>query len=327
MDKRDIHGYGRRLELEEGKLKLSGIHPRNVDLILRFKRDLITEGVSISRIVRYIQTLRIVCERWKNKPFDEWNVDDVKDVLVAIETGKYTVQTVNEFRKGLRKFFKWLKGEDWDGLKPLRGERKDNRKPDILTEEEIMRMIEAVRDPRDKALIALGYEAGLRIGELANLRWKDVIWTEHGAKIKVRGKTGERVIPVVMAAPYLARWMHHHPKYDMNRGKPDPNSFVFVNIGSPGYGRPMKYEMLSKVIKKAAERAGIDRRVYPHILRHSRATVLANYLTEAQMCHFFGWVQGSDMPRIYVHLSGRDIDEGSGKGGNSSKFPPNFHPP
>ena len=60
-----------------------------------------------------MQTLRIVCERWKNKPFDEWDEDDLKDILVEIETGGYTPQTINEFWKGLRKFFKWLKGEEW----------------------------------------------------------------------------------------------------------------------------------------------------------------------------------------------------------------------
>jgi len=71
----------------------------------------------------------------------------------------------------------------------------------------------------------------------------------------------------------------------------------------------MEYKMLSKVIKMVAKNADVDKRVCPHILRHSRATVLANYLTEAQMNQFFGWVQGSDMPRIYAHLSGRDIDK------------------
>ncbi len=313
MEKNDLHKFNERLKREIELLEKSKIVEENKKLILKFKRDLIVEGVGIARIGRYMRTLRVVCERWKNKPFIEWDKDDIKDVLVEIETNGYTAQTINEFRKGLRKFFKWLKGENWEGLKLLRGERKDNRKPDVLTEEEIMKMIEAAKNPRDKAIIAVGYEAGLRIGELANLRWKDVIWTEHGAKIKVHGKTGERVIPIVMAAPYLTRWMQHHPHYDMNKGKPDPNAFVFVNIGSPGYGEPMEYKMLSKVIKKAAKNAGIDKRVYPHILRHSRATVLANYLTEAQMNQFFGWVQGSDMPRIYVHLSGRDIDKAINK--------------
>jgi len=57
-----------------------------------------------------MKTLRIVSERWKPKAFDEWTVDDLKDVLVAIESGdrKYTTETIKEFRKGLRKFFKLI---------------------------------------------------------------------------------------------------------------------------------------------------------------------------------------------------------------------------
>jgi len=51
-------------------------------------------------------------------------------------------------------------------LKVLGGDKKDNRKPETLTEDEIIAMIEAAEHPRDKAFIAVGYEAGLRIGEL-----------------------------------------------------------------------------------------------------------------------------------------------------------------
>lgn len=56
------------------------------------------------------------------------------------------------------------------------------------------------------------------------------------------------------------------------------------------------------------ERAGIDKPSNPHHYRHSRASYLANEMTEAQLCEWFGWVQGSDVPAKYVHLSGRDID-------------------
>ena len=62
------------------------------------------------------------------------------------------------------------------------------------------------------------------------------------------------------------------------------------------------------MLKEVARKAGINKAVNPHRFRHSRATHLANKLTEAQMCEFFGWVQGSDMPSTYVHLSGRDVD-------------------
>ncbi|GAH95915.1 unnamed protein product, partial [marine sediment metagenome] len=48
---------------------------------------------------------------------------------------------------------------------------------------------------------------------------------------------------------------------------------------------------------------------YPHLFRHSRATHLANVLTEAQLREFFGWTKRSEMTSIYVHLSGRDVDK------------------
>jgi len=304
----DIHNYRRRLEREEELIKHSPKIPEvNKLTILKFKRDLLAEGVGIARIARYLQTLRIVCEKWENKPFNEWTEEDVKDVLVEIETADYTPQTVNEFKKGLRRFFKWLKDEDWIGLKVLKGEKKDNRKPEVLEEEEVLKMVESAKNPRDKAMISLLYEAGLRVGELATLKWKDVTWTDFGARVKVSGKTGERVIPIVTSVPYLQRWMEYHPSYDPESGI-DPEAHVFVNIGNRNLGDPMSYRMIDKVIKRAAKAAGVRKRVRTHTMRHSRATALAKHFSEAQMSQFFGWVQGSDMPRIYVHISGRDLE-------------------
>ena len=67
--------------------------------------------------------------------------------------------------------------------------------------------------------------------------------------------------------------------------------------------------MLSaKCYRKLAEKAGVKRRINPHAFRHARATYLASKLTEAQMKELFGWIQSSDMASVYVHLSGRDVD-------------------
>ncbi len=169
-------------------------------------------------------------------------------------------------------------------------------------------MVETVSHPRDKALIVVGYEGGLRIGEIAGLRIGNIIWRTNSngdlkAKIKVKGKTGDRQIPLVISAPYLRRWIEEHPFKD------DPNAIVFCSLSQRSFGQMISYQMMWKTITRIGKEAGIKKRVNPHILRHSRATVLANYLTEAQMCEFFGWAQESKMPRIYVHLSGRDIDK------------------
>jgi site-specific recombinase XerD len=303
----DLHKYEIRLHRQIEKVKQEPYCQENKDLILKFVRDLQIDGIKPPKILRYVQTLRKVQE-WKDKPFTEWTEDDLKDVVYQIENNNYKIQTINEFRRGLRRFFRWLKGESWEPLKVLRGSRKDNRKPNVLTEEEISRMIEVTPNIRDKAIIAVGYEGGLRIGELAGLTWGHVIWTDWGARIKVHGKTGERVIPLVTGASYLKHWMTYHPHYDPKTNEVDPDSLVFVRINGDKAGQPMSYQMYAKIIKKAALKAGIKKRVYPHIIRHSRATVLANSLTEQQMNVYFGWVQGSNMPAIYVHLSGRDIE-------------------
>ncbi len=168
-------------------------------------------------------------------------------------------------------------------------------------------MVKVAKHPRDKALIAVGYEGGFRIGELANIRIKDVefkIVNGHlKAKVRVYGKTGERKIPLVMSAPLLKTWMEAHP---LNN---DPEAVVFCSISNRKLGESMEYQAFSRIIKTLAKKAGIKKRVYPHMLRHSRATVLAKHLPEAVLCEYFGWVQGSDIPAVYVHLSGRDLDE------------------
>lgn len=80
-------------------------------------------------------------------------------------------------------------------------------------------------------------------------------------------------------------------------------------MGTVNRHEDMSYSALAKVLKMAANRAGLTKKIHPHKLRHSRTTFLASRLTEAQMNQVFGWKQGSDMPSTYVHLSGRDLDD------------------
>ena len=62
--------------------------------------------------------------------------------------------------------------------------------------------------------------------------------------------------------------------------------------------------MLGKLFAKAE----IKKRFNPHMFRHSRATFLADHLTEFQMNQYFGWIQGSRMPSTYIHMNGKNID-------------------
>lgn len=90
----------------------------------------------------------------------------------------------------------------------------------------------------------------------------------------------------------------------------DPGAPLFVTQYKKREKTRLSYEGLRgvcKINKKYFPQR--LRRLYPYVFRHSRATHLASFMTEAQLCQHFGWVQGSKMPRVYIHLSGRDVDE------------------
>ena len=174
---------------------------------------------------------------------------------------------------------------------------------DLVSEEEVKMLVDAAVSIRDKAFIITLYESGARVGEVGAVHIRDVVFEERYTTVMVKGKTGSRRIIVVASTPYLNTWIQNHPL------KNDPDAPLWVNMGTVNRYRAMSYPGLAKILRVAAERAGLNKRVTPHKLRHSRATFLASRLTEAQMNQIFGWKQGSEMPSIYVHLSGRDVDD------------------
>jgi hypothetical protein len=77
---------------------------------------------------------------------------------------------------------------------------------------------------------------------------------------------------------------------------------LWINIGNTRRGRHLKYAAIRAMLRELFRQAGIDKKANPHIFRHSRATFLADYLTEFQMNQYFGWIQGSDMPSTITSL-------------------------
>ncbi|MCL4364928.1 tyrosine-type recombinase/integrase [Candidatus Marsarchaeota archaeon] len=173
---------------------------------------------------------------------------------------------------------------------------------DILSEEDIQKMIGAANNLRDKAIIALLFDAGIRVGELLTIRKKDVeLGSGQSNHIVVNGKTGMRRIPIFFSVPFLAQYLNL-----VNDLKPSQS--LWWNLKQSNIKGQLDYGGLRKMLKEVADAAGIEKRIYPHLFRHSRASNYANKLTEQQLKAVFGWTGASSMAATYVHLSGRDID-------------------
>jgi site-specific recombinase XerD/ribosomal protein L40E len=304
----DIYGLKLRLERAERRVEAGNpISARSAELIKRFGDHCFSEGLSEARVVKYLTLLRKVAE-WLGKDLDEATREDIERLVNSWERSGYSAWTKHDYKVTLKKFYRWLRGgEDYPPevrwIKTTFKSRDAILPEDILTEEEVMSLVRSASSVRDRAFIMALYESGARISELGSMRIGDVEFKEGYATLMLKGKTGPRRVIVVAATPYLQAWVDNHPLKD------DPNAPLWVNMGTVNRHEAMSYPALAKVLKVAAERAGLRKRVTPHRLRHSRATFLARRLTEAQMNQFFGWRQGSEMPSIYVHLSGRDLDD------------------
>ncbi|MCP8309007.1 MAG: tyrosine-type recombinase/integrase [archaeon] len=303
----EVYDYDRILEKVLRSLKLSNIPQENKSLIEKFSRYLFAQGLSCGRIIKYVIEIRKLAEL-VNKPFSEMTKEDIVEIVQKIERRPdYSENTKQDYKLSIKKFFRFLKGEEnypeevrWIRITSKRCTRK--LPEELLTEEEVKRMAEAARTPRDRALVLVLYESGCRIGETLSLKIRNVQFDEYGAVLTVDGKTGMRRVRVIASSPALASWINIHPLRE------DHNTPLWVSLGTNSRDLPLKHRTASELLRTLARKAGIKKRVYPHLFRHSRATHLANQLTEAQLKQHFGWVQSSEMASTYVHLSGRDVD-------------------
>ncbi len=307
----DIYNHERQLRRYIAHVKESPISEKNINIILKFRESCVLEGIGIARMIRYLDVLR----QWAmilNIDFDKAGKENIRRAVRVVEEKQdYSPWTKATYKTMLKRFFKWLKetGDEypdevkWIKTKIKATEKKHPTEDNLLTEDEIKLLIEKAGHPRDKAFVSLLYESGARIGEIATLQIGNVTFDKHGAVIQVTGKTGPRPVRVIFSVPHIMSWINSHPFKD------EPAHALWINIGSRNHNQTASYASLRKMLKDLFSKAGLKKRFNPHFFRHSRATFLANYLTEFQMNQYFGWIQGSDMPSTYVHMSGKSLDK------------------
>jgi integrase/ribosomal protein L40E len=304
----DIHQYEKRYKAAMNLLQKSNISIRNKDIIIRFKDALVLENISKPRIIRYIEIMLSVCKRLE-KDLDAVTIDDMKKLIGGIQQQDFSPWTKHTYKVMIKRFYKWLQGTkeypeivSWISGRMSKAEGRLPSEGDLVTEDDIKKLINVAEHPRDKAFISILWESGARIGEIGNLRIKNVAFDKIGIMISVQGKTGSRKIRLISSTPYISTWISTHPQKD------DPNAPLWINTGTRKHNSMMMYENMKFLLNRLFDRAGIKKRSNPHIFRHSRATFMANHLTEFQMNQYFGWIQGSDMPSTYVHMSGKEVD-------------------
>jgi len=222
--------------------------------------------------------------------------------------------TMNLNRLRIKRFYQWLhgtgKGEypdnvKWIVLKPS-SKAKRLSVNDLPTQEEVLRMIEQTKNPRDRALISILAESGARVGEISVLRIKDISWNQHGFVLRLNGKTGQREIPLYTSAADVKNWINNFHPF-----KNDPEAPVFTSYANMRQKTNLKIDGIGGIVRQVAIRAEVEKRihVHPHLFRHLRASQLAETgWNEMMLRQYFGWSKSSNMPAVYIHLSKKALN-------------------
>jgi integrase/recombinase XerD len=173
---------------------------------------------------------------------------------------------------------------------------KERKLPLVLSEEEVVRLLDAVNNLKHKAILVTLYSCGLRISELLALKLTDI--QSDRKLVLVREGKGKKDRTTVLAAMTLELLRKYYRAY---------RPAVYLFEGGPGI--PYSAKSVSNILKRALDRAGINKQATPHTLRHSFATHLLENGTDLRYIQVLLGHNSPKTTEIYAHVSTRYLRE------------------
>lgn len=288
--------------LENGKLSED-----QKEVLQRYNKFKTNNGMGLNSRTTYLTALKMFCLA-VNKEFAEVTKKDIEDYLYSI---KDLAEQTKTFKKAiLKNFFQWFyeceKGQypeivRWINVRSRKDKTMFRGKQDLLTPTEIEQLVNACNNLRDRAICMVMLEWGLRVFSIKNLSVKDVKTDGNGyLSLFVRGKgnvSGE--LTLFDSTPDLQAWLRVHKHKD----NPDaPLFYAFKNKN----GDRLVGNAIHAMISRTAKRAGIQKKVFPHLLRHIALTRKAKTYTDSELRVIALW-RSNTMSKRYVHLDSEDI--------------------
>lgn len=249
-------------------------------LIHQFLKMLYQDGHSKRTVISYgwhLTKLALWLEQQGITNLEQFTVEMILNWGVYLRT-KYSAQTRKQSIVSTRQFFRFMETMGYCSSTVVENIEKILVVPvtkvtpqRTLAEAEISALLavcngDRPREVRDRAIIVLLVDTGLRAMELCGIRISNISLGEHKISIVGKGGDKEEVFFSNKAAVYLREWLEIR-----TRMKPD-HDYLFVGIGGLTPGQPLTPRGLRIILKKLGKKAGIER-VHPHAFRRSFATL------------------------------------------------------
>jgi len=200
-------------------------------------------------------------------------------------------------------FYRYLVREGQLERDPLLGvgsPKRERRLPKILGKEQLTALIEAADSDealglRDRAILELMYAGGLRLAEVVSLDVAGIDLPEHLVRVRGKGNKERMVVIGRPAAQALQRYLRE--------GRPELAGAGETALFPNRDGKRLSGRSVQKIVRKHALMAGLDQRVYPHLLRHSFATHLLDGGAELRVVQELLGHASAGTTQIYTHVT------------------------
>ena len=274
-------------------------------IYLKFER-----GLSDNTVLGYEQDLDKLyayCAEQGLQPEDLHTAELSEFVYITFKD-KHTPRSQARVLSGVRSFYKFLlyrHYRDDDPSELLEMPRQEQHLPEVLTLDEVNRLVEAVdlsstEGHRNRAIVEMLYGSGLRVSELVNLKLSDMYRADQYMLIRGKGSK-QRLVPI---SPEADKWFDYWLE-DRSHLKIAPQDVdtAFLNRN----GHQLTRAMIFTIIRRLAAAAGIKKTISPHTLRHSFATHLLQNGADLRIIQQLLGHEDITTTELYTHIDIQDL--------------------
>lgn len=265
------------------------------------------EGLSDQTLYNYGKCLKLFFSELQKAP-EQITTNEIRVFLYRYqETRKISNRTLDKYREYISHFFKWAQDEEYleknpaRAIKPIKHETKPRQ---ALNQIELEYLRKACRTPKDKAIIEILYSTGCRVSELSRLQLNDIDWNDKSVHLFGKGNKHRTSFLNAKAEVAIKEYL---------ATRTDDKTSLFVSDRNPHDA--LKKDALEKIVRNISRRASgdIDKKVTPHILRHTTATTaIRNGMPVEDISKLLGHAK-IDTTMIYAKTSTENVRSGHKK--------------
>ena len=214
---------------------------------------------------------------------------DIKNFLADKMNDRASSSTIVFLASIKFAFSSLLQKDPTSGIKRPKSEKKI---PAVLTKEEVIRLIGSSSTTKSRLIIQLLYSSGLRVSELVNLRKQDIDFNENTGWVRAgKGKKDRMFFISKKLSTKLKKYTEKHQDWN----------YIFSEKN------PLSTRNIQKIVQKAAAKAGINKQVHPHTLRHSFATHLLDAGKDLRKIQVLLGHSSIATTTLYTHISNEQL--------------------